>query len=129
MGVGPSNTTVNGWLAATFCAVPYVVTSLWLELHLGDPASGGLANIADTDARQLATFALPSPDGVVVTAGAPPQYVINADATITHGSLHTEIEGGDWVWNLVARSPIQVVAGDLLIVGDGMEFRIDGWTS
>lgn len=128
MGLGPSAGTVNGWLEATFTGVPYVVTSLWLELHTADPGTGGATSIADTDARQLVTLARPS-NGLVQTTGAPAQYVIGADATITHGSLHTAIEDGDWVWNLIARSPISVVEGDVLILGDGMEFTITGWTA
>lgn len=128
MGIGPSAATVNAWLDATFAGIPYVVTNLWLQLHLGDPASGGLANIADTDGRQLVMLTRPS-TGLVQTTGAPAQYIIGTDGLITHGSLHTELSGGVWVWNLIARTPIQVVEGDVLILGDGMEFRIDGWTA
>lgn len=128
MGLGPSPATVNGWLEATFMGVPYVVTSVWLELHTGDPGTGGAANIAPTDARQVAAFTRPA-NWIVQTTGAPAQYVISSDCVITHGSLHTELEDGVWVWNLIARSPISVVEGDVLILGEGMEFRIDGGTA
>ncbi len=128
MGLGPSAGTVNGWLEATFLGVPYVVTSRWLQLHTGDPGAGGASNIADVDSRQLVNFTRPS-NGLIQTTGAPAQYLIGADATITHASLHSEVEGGTWIWNLIARSPIAVVEGDVLILGDGMEFRIDGWTA
>lgn len=122
MALGPSADTVNGWLTSTFLG------GLWLELHTGDPGSGGASNIATTDGRQLAAFVIAS-NGLVQMSGAPPQFVIGADCTITHGSLHTELDGGTWRWNMIARSPIQVVDGDVLIIGDGMEFRIDGWVA
>lgn len=123
MGLGPSATTVNEWLNTTF-----VNTGAWLELHTGDPGTNGASNVADTDGRQYVLFTLTS-NGLVNMTGAPPQYVIGADQTITHGSMHAENEGGTWKWNLVARTPIDVVDGDVLKVGDGIEFRIEGWTA
>ena len=122
MALGPSADTVNGWLESTFLG------GLWLQLHTGDPGSGGASNIAVADGRQLAAFTISS-TGVVQMSGAPPQFVIGADQTITHGSLHTDIDAGTWRWNMIARSPIQVVDGDVLIVGGGAEFKIDGWIS
>lgn len=125
-GLGPSHHTVNEFLDLTFITRP-----IWLQLHTGAPGTNGASNIADTDGRQLALFIRPA-DGVVQTTGAPARFVIATDAVdaeITHGSLHTELEGGIWRWNLIARSPIRVVGGDELILGDGMEFRVEGWTS
>lgn len=123
MALGPAAGTVNEWLDSTF-----VAAGVWVELHTGDPGTNGASNIADTDARQLALFTRPS-NGLVQTTGAAPQFVIGEDCVITHASVHTEMEDGVWRWNLVARSPISVVEGDVLILGDGIEFRIDGWTA
>lgn len=108
--------------------VPYVITSVWLQLHTDDPGTNGASNVADVDARQLVLFTRPS-NGVIQSAGAPAQFVIGADQTIKYGSLHSELEGGTWLGNLIARSPISVVEGDVLILGDGIEFRAEGWTS
>ncbi|MCG7596370.1 hypothetical protein [Mycobacterium sp. PSTR-4-N] len=123
MGVGPSVGLVNSWLTSTF-----VLPGAWLDLHLEDPGSGGTANQADIDARQLGLFVI-SADGKVTTTGAPPQFIIGTDGRIKFGSLHTALEGGTWLWNLTARSPIDVVAGDVLIIGDGIELSIEGWTA
>ena len=123
MALGPAAATVNGWLDTTF-----VNGSVWLQLHTGDPGTGGLSNIADVDGRQIALFTRPS-TWLVQTTGAPSEFLIGADQVITHGSLHTQLEDGVWVWNLIATSPITVVEGDVLKAGDGMEFRIEGWTA
>jgi hypothetical protein len=126
MGIGPSAGTVNEWLDSTF-----VNPGAWLELHTGDPGTNGASNVADTTGRQLALFTRPS-NGLVQTTGAVPQFTIPeeaADQTITHASVHTEMEGGTWRWNLVANSPIQLVGGDVVTIGDGVEFRIQGWTA
>lgn len=123
MGLGPSATTVNEWLDAAF-----VSPGAWVQLHTGDPGTNGASNVADTDGRQLALFTRPS-NGLVQTTGAPPQFVIGTDSTITHASVHTALDGGTWRWNLVANTPIPVVDGDVLILGDGIEFRINGWTA
>lgn len=122
--LGPSADTVNDWLTSTFLG------GLWLEVHTGNPGTNGASNIAATDGRQLTSFVISS-TGVVQSSGAPPQFVIGGtvDMDITHGSLHTELDGGIWRWNMIARSPIRVVPGDVLIIGDGMEFRIDGWVA
>ena len=123
MGLGPSAATVNEFLDTMF-----VAPGVWVELHTGDPGTNGASDVADTDGRQLALFTRPS-NGLAQTTGALPQFVIGADQTITHASVHTELDGGTWRWNLIARSPIQVVDGDVLILGDGIDFRVDGWTA
>lgn len=123
MGVGPSAATVNEWLELTFVNRP-----VWVQLHTGDPGTNGASNIADADARQLAVLER-SANGKVTSVGAPPEWVIGDDATIRYASLHTEVEDGAWVGNLIARSPIGVVDGDVLKLGDGIEFVIEGWTS
>ena len=125
MGLGPSATTVNGWLDSTFINGP-----VWLELHTGDPGANGASNIADVDGRQLVLFTRPS-NGLVQPTGAPATFVVDEaadDFNITHGSLHSAAEGGAWKWNVIALSPIQVVGGDEVKVGAGMDFRILGWT-
>lgn len=123
MGVGPSAATVNEWLELTFVNRP-----VWVQLHTGDPGTNGASNLADIDARQLAILTRPL-NGVVQSAGTAPQWVIGDDQVIRYASLHTEIEDGTWVGNLIARSPISVVEGDVLILGDGIDFRIVGWTA
>lgn len=126
MGIGPAAGTVNDWLDSTF-----VSPGVWVELHTGDPGTNGASNLADTTGRQLCLFTRPS-DGVVQTTGAVPKFLIAEDAddqTITHASVHTEMEDGVWRWNLVANSPIAVVGGDEVNLGDGMTFRILGWTA
>lgn len=128
MAIGPSAFLVNSWLKATFCGQPFVVAQPYLQPHDGDPGSGGLSNVIDID-RQPTLFGEPSPNGYVVTAGPPIQYVVGGveDTTFSHFSVHTALDGGDWLWNLVANKPIPVVDGDLLIVSDQVSFQIDGW--
>lgn len=123
MGFGPSNTLVNEWLREKF-----VLNTIWLQLHDGDPGTNGASNIVDAD-RQLVLFGEPSPDGYIESVGAPPAFTIGEDTTIRYGSLHTEFEGGLWRWNLIARQPLTVVEGDVLLLGEGIDLRITGWTS
>ncbi len=125
MGVGPSAATVNEWLELTFVNRP-----VWVQLHTGDPGTNGASNIAEVDARQLAICERIT-NGVIQTTGAPAQWTITGvtDQDITHASIHSEIEGGTWVANLIAKSPVRVVEGDVLKLGDGIDFRVLGWVS
>lgn len=128
MAIGPSAFLVNSWLKATFCGQPFVVPQPYLQPHSGDPGTGGLSNVIAID-RQPTLFTEPSPNGYVITTGAPIEYLVGgiADTTFTHFSVHTALDDGDWLWNLVANQPIPVVEGDLLIVSDKVSFQIDGW--
>lgn len=130
MAIGPSAHTVNAWLKATFCGQPFVVPQPYLQPHSGDPGSGGLSNVIAVD-RQPTLFGEPSPDGYIITTGAPIQYLIGeiTDTTVSHFSVHTALDDGDWLWNLIANQPIPVVEGDLLIVSDKVSFQIDGWVA
>lgn len=126
MGIGPAPATVNEWVDLTFVNRP-----VWLQLHTGDPGTNGASNLADVDGRQLVMFTRTS-TGIVQPTGDPARFVVDAlasDSNITHGSLHSDAEGGTWVWNLVALSPTAVVGGDEVTVGAGMEFRVTGWTA
>ena len=122
--LGPSEWLVNKWLADTFNGVLF--GGLFLQLHTGLPGPAGTANVlADTD-RQPVSFGAPV-NGFVQSVGAPPEFNIVNDGTVTHGSLWSGLEGGTWIWNLIATKQIPVVEGDLLIVSDQVTFQLEGW--
>lgn len=54
MTIGASAATCEAELSATFQATAFSVTTLYVQLHTGDPGAAGTANIATNNTRKSA---------------------------------------------------------------------------
>ena len=129
MAVGPSAWLINSLWDAVFEGIPFVVNAVYVQLHTGDPGTGGLSNVLAVD-RQPAVFTRDT-DGHWVTTGAPLQFEIDTtdDVTVTHISLHNALDDGDWLINMIANKPIPLVEGDVLIASDNIAWTVEGWVA
>ena len=128
MALGASNWVVNSMWGAAFGIAPFSVNQPYIQFHFADPGSGGGSSILAID-RQAAVFERDT-DGHWRTSGAPMEVQIAIpDATITHISVHDDLDAGNWIANMVANQPIPVVEGDLLIVSDLIQWTVTDWIS
>lgn len=130
MALGPSSWVINAMWDAVFVGIPFVVNQVYIELHTGDPGSGGTANTIATIDRQAAFFERDA-DGHWRTTGAPMEVAVeipeNDNLTVTHISVHDSLDGGNWIANMIANQPISVVLGDLIIASDRVQWTVTDW--
>ncbi len=124
--MGPSAWLINSMWDAAFGIAPFFIPQVYIDFHDGNPGSGGTAAALPID-RQPAIFEREA-NGLWRTAGAPLEVFIdipaNDNRTITHISLHTALDGGNWVINMVANQPIPVVLGDIMIASDLVRWAV-----
>jgi hypothetical protein len=110
--------TVNAWLntlrgtsAATFTGV----TTLYVQLHTGDPGASGTANVSSTTTRQAVNFAAASGGSQSLTGVT--QW---ADWSGTNGEVLSHISvwgassGGTFYYSVALSSSKTVNTGDTL---------------
>lgn len=56
MPVGMSTYTANKWLDALCNATAFSVTTVYIQLHIGDPGAAGTANVATETSRKSVSF-------------------------------------------------------------------------
>jgi hypothetical protein len=119
MTVGFSTTnTVNAWLntlrgtsAATFTGV----TTMFAQLHTGDPGASGTANVSSTTTRQAVNYAAASGGSQSITGTT--QWTAWAGTNgevVTHISLWGASSAGTFYYSVALTASKTVNTGDTL---------------
>jgi hypothetical protein len=111
--------TANAWLnvlrgssAATFTAV----TTLYVQLHTGDPGSAGSANVSSVTTRPAVNFAAASGGSMSATSTLPSwtSWAGTNGEVVTHISVWGASSGGTFYYSVVLTLPKTVNTGDTL---------------
>lgn len=123
MAVGMSEYLADSWLNALCNATSFSVTTVYVQLHTGDPGAAGTANVATETTRKTVSFgapAAPAAGVVTISNDAQVQWTnIAGSQDATHYSLWDNSSGGNYLGSgLVTASAY--TAGDTLTfaVGD-----------
>lgn len=122
MAVGFSTTnTVNAWLntlrgtsAATFTGV----TTLFIQLHTGDPGASGTANVSSVTTRPALNFAAAS-GGSQAANGTLPSWASWAGTNgevVTHVSVWSASSAGTFYYSIALTASKTVNTGDTLSI-------------
>ena len=117
MATGLSSFLADAWLGALGNNVSFVVSSAWVQLHVGDPGVSGSANVADEVSRRQVSFAVAS--GGVLVSDADVSWVnVAGSQTVSHFSVWDSVSGGNFLFSgTMVASPY--VAGDTFTVAAG----------
>lgn len=119
MTVGFSTTnTVNAWLnvlrgtsAATFTGV----TTLFVQLHTGDPGASGTANVSSTTTRQAVNYAAASAGSQALTGTTQwTNWAGTNGEVVTHISIWGASSGGTFYYSVALTASKTVNTGDTL---------------
>jgi hypothetical protein len=119
MTVGFSTTnTVNAWLntlrgtsAATFTGV----TTMFAQLHTGDPGASGTANVSSTTTRQAVNFAAASGGSQSLTGTTQwTSWAGTNGEVVTHISLWGASSAGTFYYSVALTASKTVNTGDTL---------------
>lgn len=95
---GYSLSTVQGVLSAIFQGQSFVLSEVWLQLHIGAPDADGTANVAVNDVRMDASTAFgtaPDDTGMITSdAVIGPWASVPADEQYTHCTVWSASTGG-----------------------------------
>lgn len=72
-------------------------TTLWVQLHIGNPGANGTANVADDDRRVSFTRA-DAVDGATSNEALLEWLLAPADEDLTHISIHDDSTAGNVWW-------------------------------
>ncbi len=110
--------TANAWLnvlrgtsAATFTAV----TTLFVQLHTGDPGASGTANVSSTTARQALNFGAASA-GSQAISGTPSwtNWAGTNGEVVTHISVWSASSAGTFYYSIALSASKTMNTGDTL---------------
>lgn len=93
-------------------------TTLWVQLHVGDPGVTGVANVAAED-RRMSFTRTAAAAGACSNAGSMLWDSIPDDETITHISIHDDESAGDAWWIGDATSDLIVTTGNNIALSAG----------
>lgn len=119
MTVGFSTTnTINAWLntlrgtsAATFTGV----TTMFAQLHTGDPGASGTANVSSTTTRQAVNFAAASGGSQSLTGTTQwTSWAGTNGEVVTHISLWGASSAGTFYYSVALTASKTVNTGDTL---------------
>lgn len=119
MTVGFSTTnTVNAWLntlrgtsAATFTGV----TTMFAQLHTGDPGASGTANVSSTTTRQAVNFAAAASGSQSITGTTQwTSWAGTNGEVVTHISLWGASSAGTFYYSVALTASKTVNTGDTL---------------
>ena len=128
MAVGMSAATADGVLSAVFQGTSFVVSALWVKLHVGDPGGAGTSNAAGETLRMNASACFgtaPADDGsgmkeaIANTVAIGPWTSVTTAETYSHVSFWTASSGGSFVGSGTLTSPTAVAIGDNFTVQIG----------
>lgn len=87
--------------------VSYVISSLHVKLHVGQPGSAGTANpAAGSTAQPTVTMAAASNGAIVLTGTAPTWTNSGVSETLTHISVWDSTDtAGHFLWSAVVGTP------------------------
>lgn len=102
MTLGMSAYTADGFLNALGNATAFSVTTVYAQLHLGDPGAAGTANLATEQDREIVSFGAPSAGSGTrqiandaEVAWSPVEAGVNEDPT--HVSLWDAATAGNYL--------------------------------
>lgn len=113
-----SPATRNAWLTALVGGTPYANSAVWARLHVGDPGSLGIANLATNSTRMTATYDVP-------VAGVSPNLTalvwtsVPASETYTHISLWSAAVDGVLLGIDQLPAPVPVTVGGTFTIAIG----------
>lgn len=114
LGISTTNTanawinTLRGTSAATFTAV----TTMFIQLHTGDPGASGTSNVANASTRQAINFAAASGGSAAITGST--AFTGTATETITHISAWGASTSGTFYWSAILTVAKAINSGDTL---------------
>ncbi len=117
MAVGLSTTNLaHAWLN-TLRNTSFSVTTLFIQLHTGDPGASGTANVSQHTTRASLTLAAPS--GGSSSASGTPSWTISGltaptTESITHISLWSASSAGTFYYSAALSASKSVTNGDTL---------------
>lgn len=89
----------------------FAVTTVYAQLHTGDPGEDGTSNVASETSRKSLTWAAAS-GGSMATSAAASWVSVAATETLTHFSLWDASSAGNCLWSGSLSASASVVAGD-----------------
>lgn len=84
-------------------------TSIYAQMHTGDPGVNGTANVSAVTTRQLITFSL---SGTTIVAATFPTFTATATETIVGLSFWSAASSGTFYWSSQLATPRPVINGD-----------------
>jgi len=114
-----SNFLENTLLDLVFNASAYAGQStVYVQLHVGDPGETGTSNVAGETTRKAVTFA-GAVGGSVVSDSAATWASVAAAETYTHISLWDAASGGNCLWTGSLTSDTAVALGQAFTLASG----------
>lgn len=101
--------TLRGTSAASFTGI----TTMFIQLHTGDPGASGTANVANASTRVAINFAAAS-GGSAAETGTQPAFTGTATETITHISAWGASSSGTFYWSAALSVSKSINSGDTL---------------
>lgn len=115
MAVGLSSANVAAlWLGSvqgSGATAATARTSVFGQLHFGDPGSAGTSNVATTSTRVAFNFSV---SGGTMTLSGSPVFTGAATETISHISFWTASSSGTFLWSAALTASKAINASDTL---------------
>lgn len=122
MTVGLSTTGLANPLLNTVNGTSFSITSVYVQLHIGDPGAAGTSNPSVVTTRQLATF-LTAASGALALSVSPTAWNMTATETIQAISLWSAATAGTFYWSASLAVNKTVANGDTLTLNTcGLSF-------
>jgi alkylhydroperoxidase family enzyme len=114
MAAGWNPVFVNGMLESIFSAAAFTPPAAsYIQLHTGDPGSGGSSNISSVSTRVALTWSAASGGSKSITASTTitASWAGTSPETLTHVSYWSAVTGGTFVVSDQLLAPVTVVTG------------------
>lgn len=98
-------------LLDTLRGTAFSVSTVYLQLHTGDPGEDGTGNVAGETTRQSAAFSAAS-GGSMATSGTVSWTSVSNTETVTHWSAWDASSSGNCLWSGALTSSASLEAGD-----------------
>lgn len=120
MAVGLAASVSNAWLNALFNQTNYTApTSIWLQLHVGDPGSAGTSNVAtETTRKDITSSFSPASGGAVTNDVAITWTGVSGTEDFTHWSMWSASSAGTFYQSGTVTANA-VTAGDTFTIPVG----------
>ena len=116
---GIPTTEATAILKAVFNATPYTSpTSVFVQLHTGDPGAACTSLVASNSVRKQITFATAA-SGSVASNSAPSWTSVPASETYAYVSLWDAVSAGNPLWSGPLNTAQAVTAGDTYTLTSG----------
>lgn len=114
-----ADSIANAMLDAVARAVPFSTAAIWIQLHIGDPTSTGLANPAANTTRLQAVFGTAATARAIANTTALTWSSVPATEAYSHATAWSAPTAGTLIGTHALPSPVSVIAGDTATVPIG----------